>query len=80
MKHILSRKDSELIKNVYLAQQENPTRGDFVQPVLKDLKDIGLTFEEAMAGEMSSKLLKRRSFQESFRSPERSQKDGPYKI
>ena len=31
MKHILKRNDEELIKKVFLAQQENPTRGDFVK-------------------------------------------------
>ena len=33
MKHILSRKGNELIKKVFLAQQENPTTGDFVKLV-----------------------------------------------
>jgi hypothetical protein len=39
LKHILSRDDNELIKKVYLAQRENPTRGDFAKLVEKDLLD-----------------------------------------
>ena len=58
MKHILSRDDSELIKKVYVAQEINPTRGDFVKLVQKDLEDIGLTFKEAMDSKMTRNQLK----------------------
>ena len=35
MKHIQSRDDSELIKRVFLAQKETPTKGDFVKLIEK---------------------------------------------
>ena len=35
LRHIMSRDNDELIKNVFLAQKENPTRGDFVHLVEK---------------------------------------------
>ena len=38
MKHILSRDDNELIKRVFLAQKETPTKGDFVRLVEKRSK------------------------------------------
>ena len=43
MKHILNMHDGELIKKVFLAQKDQPTSGDFVELVLKDLKNIGIT-------------------------------------
>ena len=35
MKHILSRDDSELIKGIFFAQKETPTKGDFVNLIEK---------------------------------------------
>ena len=45
MRHILSRSNEELIKKVFHAQKEQPTRGNFVHLVEKDLKDFELTYE-----------------------------------
>ena len=39
-KNIISRDESELIKNICLAQQENRTRRDFVNLAMKYLKYI----------------------------------------
>ena len=41
-----------------MAKEKNPTNRDFVKLVHKGLKDIGLTYKEAMASEMTSKQLK----------------------
>ena len=58
LKHILSRDDNELIKKVYLAQRENPTRGDFAKLVEKDLLDIGVPYEDVMSQHMTKTKLK----------------------
>ena len=58
LKHILSREDTELLKKVFLAQQENPTRGDFVKLVTNDLEVLGVTYEEVISGNMTKKKLK----------------------
>ena len=43
LKHILTLEDSEIVKKVYIAQKENPTNGDFVQLVKKDLSELNFT-------------------------------------
>ena len=43
LKHILALEDSEIVKKVYKAQKENPTNGDFVQLVEKDITDLNIT-------------------------------------
>ena len=43
LKHILNRDSDELIKKVYLAPKEKPTRGDFVKLVENDLKELGIS-------------------------------------
>ena len=43
---------------VFLAQREQPTRGDFVELVTKDLKDIGITYEEAITNQITKQKLK----------------------
>jgi hypothetical protein len=58
LKHILSRDDSELIKQVFLAQQEHPTRGDFVKLVEKHIQELGLTYEQVISNEMTKIKLK----------------------
>ena len=58
LKHILSRDDSELLKKVYLAQKEHPTRGDFVKLVEKNIQEIGMTYEQATSSQMSKTKLK----------------------
>ena len=59
MKHIINRHDEELLKKVFLAQREQPTRGDFVELVTKDLKDIGITYEEAITNQITKQKLKK---------------------
>jgi hypothetical protein len=46
LKHIIDRSDNELIKKVYNAQKNNPTKGDFAKLVQKDLENIGMKEEE----------------------------------
>ena len=58
LKHILDRDESELIRKVYLAQREQPLRGDFVRLVEKNIKDIGLTYEQATSNEITKEKLK----------------------
>ena len=58
MKHILNMHDGELIKKVFLAKKDQPTNGDFVELVLKDLKNIGLTYEEAISNQLTKSKLK----------------------
>ena len=43
---ILKRSNSELTKRIYLAQKEEPTKGDFYCLVLKDFQMIGETLNE----------------------------------
>ena len=56
MKHIMERHDNELLKKVFLAQKLNPSQGDFVNIVEKDLKHFNLTHKEVT--EMSKTQLK----------------------
>ena len=58
LKHILNRDSDELIKKVYLAQKEKPTRGDFVKLVENDLKELGISYEQAISTEMTKQKLK----------------------
>ena len=71
LKNILSRSDEELIKRVYTAQRDNPTQGDFVELVRKDLEDIDELFdEEAICSQDNSlfkKCLKKKIKQVAFR-------------
>ena len=46
MHEILTREDNELVKRIYRAQKDNPTRGDFVELVTEDLKMIKEDFDE----------------------------------
>ena len=42
---ILKRDDSELVKRVFKAQHENPSKGDFVKLIEEDFKFIGENFK-----------------------------------
>jgi hypothetical protein len=44
--NILSREESELVKRVYQAQRDKPTKGDFVELVKADLEMIGATLDK----------------------------------
>ena len=80
MKHILTRGENELLKRVFLAQQEKPNQGDFVKLVESDLKRFDLKFEEieSMSKEQVKKELKKRAsnaaFIELFQNLQRSTK------
>ena len=43
---ILNRSSEDLIHRVYIAQRNNPTKGDFVQLVKADLEDINVSYNE----------------------------------
>ena len=58
LKHILSRDENELIRKIYTAQKNQPTRGDFVVLVKQDLDMLGMSYEEATSSNMSKKILK----------------------
>ena len=44
--NILGREEGELIKRVYKAQKENPTKCDFIELAEKDLEMIGEPIDE----------------------------------
>ena len=67
LRHIVQRHDSELIKKVFLAQKEQPTRGDFVKLVEKDLSDIVISYEEALQSDMTKEKLKKLARNLAFR-------------
>jgi hypothetical protein len=46
LNEIITREDNELVKRIYRAQKDNPTRGDFVELVTEDLKTIKEDFDE----------------------------------
>ena len=58
LKNFLDRNDAELIKQVFLAQNSNPTQGDFVILVKKDLEMLGVRYEQSSLKAMSKKELK----------------------
>ena len=58
LKHIMSKHDTELLKQVFLAQKNNPTQGDFVTLVSKDLNDLNISYEEATTSALSKGQLK----------------------
>jgi hypothetical protein len=59
LKNIIDRNDNELIKRVFNAQKESPTRGDFVQLVQSDLKKLGMTLEDNLITRGSRDALKK---------------------
>ena len=59
LKHILSRNKNELIRKVFEAQKEHPTKGDFIELVTKDLKQFELTYDEVASENMSKQVLKK---------------------
>ena len=56
--NILSREDSELVKRVYVTQRDNPTSGDFVELVKRDLDNIGIDYNEEAILQQSKIQLK----------------------
>ena len=46
LKHIIQKEDDELVKKVYIAQRDDPTSGDFVKLVEKDMEDLNVTYEQ----------------------------------
>ena len=50
LKNILDKNNGKLIKRVYIAQRDNPTKGDFIELVKKDQAYIGMPFDETLIG------------------------------
>ena len=46
--NILTRGEDELVKRAFEAQKNNPTTGDFIELVKKDLEIIGLEYVESI--------------------------------
>ena len=44
--NILNRSEGELVRRVYIAQKNNPTKGDFIELVKKDFHDMCEPFDE----------------------------------
>ena len=55
---IITRADSELIKRVYSAQKQNPSKGYFINLVKTDFEFIGVTLVEAKFCQMKQAQLK----------------------
>ena len=53
--HILNRDDNELISRIFKAQQKAPTKGDFIELVMEDLKMIDES-EETVKNSSKAKL------------------------
>ena len=68
LKHILSRGEDELLKKVYLAQEEKPNQGDFVKLIEHDLKMFELNVDDIrnMPKEVLKKELKKRALSAAF--------------
>ena len=47
--NILSRKNDEVLKKVYLAQKQNPLEGDFVKLVENDFKLINMIYSQQLS-------------------------------
>ena len=58
LQQILNRNENELVKKVFLAQNENPTSGDFVKLVKKDLTNLGMKYEDILASNVKKAYLK----------------------
>ena len=50
---IITRADSELIKRVYTAQKQSPSKGYFINLVKADFEFIGVVFDEEKFCHMS---------------------------
>ena len=64
---ILRRKDGDLVKSVFLAQKESPTKGDFFLLLEKDLKDLELTYNQAIEGDILKKTIKLHAKESAFK-------------
>ena len=43
---LLKRDDNEITKKVYISQKNNPVKGDWVELLAKDFKDIDMPMNE----------------------------------
>ena len=54
----MARDESDLLKKVFLAQKNNPTQGDFVISVEKDMQQFKITYEQVTSASLSKDQLK----------------------
>ena len=50
---ILNRPDNEIIKKVYMAQKKNPCKGDWVNLINADKRDLDITCDDSAIAQMS---------------------------
>ena len=55
---ILQKEENELVKRVYKAQNENPTKGDFSELVKGDMEIIGQNYDEDIISKYSKSQFK----------------------
>ena len=55
---IITRADIELIKRVYMAQKNSPSKEDFVNLVRSDFEFIGITHDEKLFCQMGHEKFK----------------------
>ena len=67
---IMQRDDSEITKQVVLAQKESGRKGDFYSQVKQVMDDISLTFEEVVMTGKEDLILNSVLLPHSCRSPE----------
>ena len=60
MKHIMERHEKELIKKIFLAQEESRNQGDFVTLVTQYLSDLNMKFEEILCKNTTKGQLKKK--------------------
>ena len=56
--NILKREPHELVKRVYIAQKENPIKGDWVHIIKEDIKLININLSETEISSLSKKQFK----------------------
>ena len=77
---MIKQKDDDLVKHVLLAQKEVPTKGVFIQLLEQDLKDLELTYEQAVEGDISKKSTKLYAKEAAFRYLSLKQSSQGHKI
>ena len=68
--NILKRQDDEIVRKVFVAQQKNPCKGDWIELVLADMKKYNICISEEKISSMSDQqfkvLIKKHINQHSF--------------
>jgi hypothetical protein len=59
LQNVLKRSNTELIKRVYEAQKENPTKGDFIELIKADMNLIGVDLDDDLIEKMDINVYKK---------------------